>query len=109
VDLPGIGLVSPRKVRNDSRNHDRGTGYSQAPSVESTTAIGYRDRSGGVVIADQGFQVLWPQVLLPQVLLPQVLLPQVLFPHVLWPMTPQMLLPKTAMTLSTSPKFERIM
>jgi len=99
VDLPGIGLVSPRKVRNDSRNHDRGTGYSQAPSVESTTAIGYRDRSGGVVIADQGFQVLWPQVLLPQVLLP----------HVLWPMTPQMLLPKTAMTLSTSPKFERIM
>jgi len=48
VDLPGIGLVSPRKVRNDSRNHDRGTGYSQAPSVESTTAIGYRDRSGGI-------------------------------------------------------------
>jgi hypothetical protein len=73
--------------------------------LNSTTAIGYRDRSSGVANrGNQGFQVLWPQVLLPQVLFPQVLLP-----HVLWPMTPQMLLPNTARTLTTRPKFERIM
>jgi hypothetical protein len=99
VNLPGIGKVGSREFQNDS-DHDSGSYFRLHLPFELATAIGYRHRPvASELVTSYRFQVLLPQVLLPQVLLPQVL----------WPRTPQMLFPNTPSTLSTRPRFVRIM